>query len=205
MLKCPISSERLSTQVDAMMRMKAAKNLAARECLLIDNAYFTIHPPKGGVFKEIVLPPNEAYARFLIYEKLDVENAEFVLEKLLKFNWLDTEVIRIMTYFFTNVGWIKYSNLDCLAWILAELNIYYPDFCSDIVDGCCERIRDGLEKNAFKDNQMRVASLKFLGEIFNYFVVPSSLIFDTLFLLTQCGHRKLLYQFFNFRGWHFKA
>lgn len=192
MLKCPISSERLISQVDAMMRMKVARNLPTRECLLIDNAYFSIYPPKGG-FKEVILPPNESYARFLIYQKLDVDSADFVLEKLLKFDWQDQEVLKFMTYCFENVGWIKYSNLDCLAWVLAELHIYYPEFCINIIDGCCERIRSGLEHNAFKDNQNRISTLKFLGELFNYFLIPETLIFDTLFLLTQCGHRKTIY------------
>lgn len=46
-----------------------------------------------------------------------------------------------------------------------------------VVDGILEDIRIGLEVNHPKFNQRRVAAVKYLGELYNYRVIESSIIF----------------------------
>lgn len=46
-----------------------------------------------------------------------------------------------------------------------------------VVDGVLEDIRIGLEINHPKFNQRRVASVKYLGELYNYRVIESTIIF----------------------------
>lgn len=45
--------------------------------------------------------------------------------------------------------------------------------------------------NSFKYNQQRVATVKYLGELYNYRVLDSRVIFDTLWSLVTFGHREL--------------
>jgi regulator of nonsense transcripts 2 len=51
-----------------------------------------------------------------------------------------------------------------------------------------EEIRMGLELNDFNMQQMRLAHMRFLGELYNYQQLDSSIIFETLYLVIIFGH-----------------
>lgn len=51
-----------------------------------------------------------------------------------------------------------------------------------------EEIRVGLELNDYGMQQQRIAYMRFLGELYNYELVDSSVIFDTLYLILAFGH-----------------
>ncbi|RVW60855.1 Regulator of nonsense transcripts UPF2 [Vitis vinifera] len=51
-----------------------------------------------------------------------------------------------------------------------------------------EEIRLGLELNDYGMQQRRIAHMRFLGELYNYEHVDSSVIFDTLYLILAFGH-----------------
>ena len=59
-----------------------------------------------------------------------------------------------------------------------------------IIDNLLEQITLGLEQNDFKFNQRRVAEVKYLGELYNYKMVDSPVIFDTLYRIVTFGHRE---------------
>jgi regulator of nonsense transcripts 2 len=71
-----------------------------------------------------------------------------------------------------------------------DLNRYHPDFVVSVVDQILEDIRRGLEQNVYSTNQRRVATAKFLGELYNYRLLNSGIIFDMLWSLVTFGHRK---------------
>ncbi|KAG7177035.1 Regulator of nonsense transcripts 2-like [Homarus americanus] len=56
-----------------------------------------------------------------------------------------------------------------------------------VVDGILEDIRLGLEVNHPKYNQRRVAAVKYLGELYNYRVIESTIIFKVLYLFCTFG------------------
>lgn len=51
-----------------------------------------------------------------------------------------------------------------------------------------EEIRLGLELNDYGMQQKRIAHMRFLGELYNYEHVDSSVIFETLYLILIFGH-----------------
>lgn len=51
-----------------------------------------------------------------------------------------------------------------------------------------EEIRLGLELNDYGMQQRRIAHMRFLGELYNYEHVDSSVIFETLYLILVFGH-----------------
>lgn len=51
-----------------------------------------------------------------------------------------------------------------------------------------EEIRVGLELNEYGAQQKRLAHMRFLGELYNYEHVDSSVIFETLYLTLLYGH-----------------
>lgn len=71
-----------------------------------------------------------------------------------------------------------------------DLQRYRPAFSISVVDQILEDIRRGLEQNVYSANQKRIATIKFLGELYNYRMFSSSIIFDTLWLIVTFGHRE---------------
>ena len=59
-----------------------------------------------------------------------------------------------------------------------------------VVDNLLEKITLGLEQNDFKYNQQRIAEVKYLGELYNYKIVDSPVIFDTFYRIVTFGHGK---------------
>lgn len=71
-----------------------------------------------------------------------------------------------------------------------DLHRYHPDFVIAVVDQVLEDIRRGLEHNIYNTNQRRVATIKYLGELYNYRFLGSGIIFDTFWSLVTFGHRE---------------
>ncbi len=74
--------------------------------------------------------------------------------------------------------------LNLSGWLVCWLQ---EDVCVRVVDGVLENIRVGLELNLPKLNQARVSTLKYLGELYNYQLIESNVIFRTLYLLLSFG------------------
>ena len=89
---------------------------------------------------------------------------------------------------FSRPGKVKYSNIHLLAVLIGSLYRYHQDFVITVIDNLLENITLGLEQNDFKFNQRRLAEVKYLGELYNYKMVDSPLIFDTLYRIVTFGH-----------------
>lgn len=106
---------------------------------------------------------------------------------------------------FSKPGKVKYSNIHLLAILAGALYRYHQEFVITVVDNVMEQITLGLEQNDFKFNQRRIAEVKYLGELYNYKMVDSPVIFDTLYRIVTFGHGKILTALHNFRmstDWH---
>jgi regulator of nonsense transcripts 2 len=121
------------------------------------------------------------------------------------------QIVRKLHSAFTKVWKIKYSNVHLFAVLLYDLGRYHPEFKIGIIDEVLENIRVGMEVrprptpkstrtlttggmqvNSFKYNQQRIATVKYLGELYNYRVVEPPVILDTLWSLVTFGHRTFL-------------
>ncbi|KAK3111995.1 mRNA decay protein [Teratosphaeriaceae sp. CCFEE 6253] len=72
--------------------------------------------------------------------------------------------------------------------MLGALYRFHADFAISVIDDVLERITVGLETNDFKYNQRRIAEVKYLGELYTYRLVDSTIVFDTLYKLLNYGH-----------------
>jgi regulator of nonsense transcripts 2 len=98
------------------------------------------------------------------------------------------QVVMILEKIFSKPGKVKFSNIHLLAVLLGALYRYHQDFAIGVIDNVLEQITLGLEQNDFKFNQRRVAEAKYLGELYNYKMVDSTVIFDTLYRIVTFGH-----------------
>jgi regulator of nonsense transcripts 2 len=97
-------------------------------------------------------------------------------------------VVTMLEKIFCKPWKVKYSNVHLLAILASALYRYHQEFVIGIVDDILEQITVGLEQNTFKHNQMRIAQVKYLGELYNYKMVDSPVIFDTLYRIVTFGH-----------------
>lgn len=100
-------------------------------------------------------------------------------------------MVEILERIFSKPVKVKYGSIHLLAIVVSALYRYHQDFVIGIVDNVLESITLGLELNDFKFNQKRIAEVKYLGELYNYKMVDSPVIFDTLYRIITFGHRKL--------------
>jgi regulator of nonsense transcripts 2 len=80
----------------------------------------------------------------------------------------------------TSPWMLKYSAIPYLASVLAGIMWYHDWVGMIVVDALLEDIRIGLEINHPRLNQRRIACLRYLGEMYNYRVCDSAIIFKVL-------------------------
>ena len=132
----------------------------------------------------------ELFIRHLIYDVLSKKTIDKVLKLIRKLHWDDPVTTRTLHKLFTKPWKIKYGNISLLAMLTYDLQRYHPSFSIAIVDQVLEDVRRGMEQNVYSTNQRRVATIKYLGELYIYRLFSSGIIFDTLWSLVTFGHRQ---------------
>ena len=125
--------------------------------------------------------------RKLIYTDLNKSNTEKILKQVRKLNWDDPDVTIYIVKCLKNIWNVKYFNIRYVASLLAGLVQYHEWLAAEIIDSVLEDVRLGMEINKNKYNQRRTAMVKFLGEMYNYRLVDSSLVFKVLYSLITFG------------------
>lgn len=146
------------------------------------------NPPERAPKEEKIRTPMELFIHHLIYDVLSKKTIDKVLKLLRKLDWEDEVVKRTLCKIFTKPWKIKYMNVALLAMLTYDLQRYKPAFSISVVDQVLEDIRRGLEQNVYSTNQRRLATIKYLGELYIYRLLSSSIIFDTLWTLVTFGH-----------------
>jgi regulator of nonsense transcripts 2 len=189
LLRSEETGERMKSTLELLRRKRAAQNLDARQLVLLDNAYYQCNPPERDVVAAKQRTPMERYITHLMYDVLRRGTQDKVLKQLRKLPWQDDVARETLHNVFVRSWRIKFSNLHLLAVLMHDLQVFHNDFVVKVIDTVCEQIRFGMETNIFKDNQRRVATLKYFGELYNYRLVNSDMIFEQLWALVTFGHR----------------
>jgi regulator of nonsense transcripts 2 len=148
------------------------------------------NPPERAPRVEKQRTSIELFIRHLINDVLAKKTIDKVLKLIRKLDWEDPIVVYTLHKVFSKPWKIKFGNVNLLAMLVYDLQRYHPDFSIAIVDQVLEDVRRGLEQNMYKSNQRRVATMKFLGELYIYRVIGSTLVFDVFWSLVTFGHRE---------------
>jgi regulator of nonsense transcripts 2 len=171
-----------------MMRKMTATHLPGQERAMLQNAFYYCNPPDRPAILQKERTPMEMFIRKMIYLDLSKKTVSSVLKKLRMLHWEDPAIFSLLQKIFTKIWKLKYNNIYYLAQITASLMRYHPDFVIALVDSVFEYIRVGLEQNIFLHNQRRLAMVRYLGELYNFRVVETATIFDTLYLIVTFGY-----------------
>lgn len=182
----PDTNVRMANMLEILMRLKNVKNLDPRHSTLVENAYYLCKPPERSARVSKVRPPLHQYIRKLLFSDLDKSSIEHVLRQLRKLPWSECEPYLLKCFLKVHKG--KYGQIHLIASLTAGLSRYHDEFAVAVVDEVLEEIRLGLEINEYGMQQRRIAHMRFLGELYNYEHVDSSVVFDTLYLILSFGH-----------------
>ncbi|KAI9031872.1 armadillo-type protein [Phycomyces nitens] len=188
LLKSPETNQRMTTMLETVMRKKTVQHLDNRQSMMVENAYYQASPPDRAETVKKERPPMEIYIRKLAYVDLNKKSLDKVLKQMRKLHWEDPNIRHILYKIFQKIWKVKYGNIHLIAILASGLSRYHSDFGMQLVDSVIEEIRVGLEQNIFKHNQRRIAVAKYLGELYNYRMVDSPIIFDTLYTIVTLGH-----------------
>ncbi|KAK3034424.1 hypothetical protein RJ639_034661, partial [Escallonia herrerae] len=167
--RSPETSVRMANMLEILMRLKNVKNLDPRHSTLVENAYYLCKPPERSARVSKVRPPLHQYIRKLLFTNLDKASIEYVLRQLRKLPWSECEPYLLKCFMKVHKG--KYGQIHLIASLTAGLSRYHDEFAVCVVD-----------------EQRRIAHMRFLGELYNYEHVDSSVVFDTLYLILIFGH-----------------
>ncbi|KIY53966.1 ARM repeat-containing protein [Fistulina hepatica ATCC 64428] len=188
LLRSEETRERFAAMLELMRRKQSMQHFDQRQILLLENAYYQCNPPERAPIQEKERTPMELFIRHLIYDVLAKKTIDKVLKLIRKLDWNDSFVTRTLHKLFTKPWKTKFSNINLLAMLAYDLQRYHSEFVVVVVDQVLEDVRRGLEQNVYNVNQQRVATVKYLGELYIYRLVSSGIIFDTLWTMVTFGH-----------------
>lgn len=188
LLRNPDTAPRATSLLATLGRKKSAQHLGTQERMLLENALYYVDPPERAAIEQKDRTPTELFIRQLVYSDMTKRNYMKILKTIRKLHWEEDEVVTMLEKIFSKPGKVKFSNIHLLAILLQQLSRYHPKFGIMVIDNVLENIVLGLEQNDFKFSQKRIAEVKYLAELYNYKLVDSSCIFDTLYRIVTFGH-----------------
>ena len=190
LLRNPDTAPRMKSFLETLQRKKSAHHLGQQERMLLENAMYYVDPPERTAIQQKERTPVDLYLRKLIYLDMNRRTYTKVLKSIRKLHWEEPEIVEILEKIFTKPWKVKYSNIHYLAILVGALYRYHQDFIVSVLDTMLENITLGLEQNEFKFNQRRIAEVKYLGELYNYKMLDSPVIFDTMYRIVTFSHGK---------------
>jgi regulator of nonsense transcripts 2 len=188
LLRNPDTSPRMRSFLETLKRKRTAHHLSQQDRMLIENAMYYVDPPERSAIEQKERTPIDLYVRKLIYLDMNRRTYTRILKSIRKLHWEETEVVQILEKIFCKPGKLRYNNIHYLAILLQALYRYHQSFVITVLDTLLEFVTLGLEQNEFKFNQRRIAEVKYLAELYNYKLLDSGVIFDTLYRIVTFGH-----------------
>ena len=131
----------MENQLEMLMKMKKVHVLDAHCEYLLDNAYNAVKPPTMKSIVTEQLPVMQQYIHKLIYKDLSAKTCEKTLSRLRRLDWNDAQIRGWVSEALLNIHHQKYTNLECVAFLLAGLKRRHLAFVIKVVDTVLESVR----------------------------------------------------------------
>lgn len=180
----PGTSTRFENILDKLMRMKNIRNLPVHLEIMVEDTYFQLHPSGRKSVGAKELPIIRQFINHAIFVELHRRSDDSVLRSIRRLDWGNPDIPRWLQKAILDVGeHVAFHNIGNVASLLCALVPGRPQFVLQCIDALLESIQVGLEKNDFRDSPARIRQIKFVGELFNYRLFDTAMIFDSLFHL----------------------
>ena len=119
--------------------------------------------------------------------KIFLGNVEKIVKYLRRLKWEDPAVSQYVVKCLTKAYNFRWHLIRPLADVVSALSSYQERPVTRVIDSVFEDIRAGLEIHSPKLAQRRVATTKYLGELYIYRLVDSQNVFNTLYSIISYG------------------
>lgn len=161
--------------------------LDSRYVTQIENAFYYVCPPEAPAQPKEEEPPMHQFIRKILHEDLQKSNEEKILRLMRKLNWDDLDIASIAIQHLAG-GWrVRASARRALARLTAELAAWQENVAPAVVDTILEEIRVTMEDPHPRYNQRRIATVRYLGELYNYKLLDSRDVFTVLYSFITFG------------------
>ena len=188
----PHTHAKMVSVMDTTLRLKGVRNLDMRQSALLESAYFAVKPPERAVKVKVEYTLVQQYARHLVLEKLNSAgcSVDTVMKALRRLPWEDdTEDIEgHVLAAMQQLAESKYLACAALADLLSGINRHLPNLVVRFTDALLESVHRGLEVPYRREPQKMVGAMRMIGELYNFEVLSSSLVYDTLYKIINTGH-----------------
>uniref|UniRef100_A0A5S6R1U7 MIF4G domain-containing protein n=1 Tax=Trichuris muris TaxID=70415 RepID=A0A5S6R1U7_TRIMR len=191
LLHQPESHQRISYLLQVLKRrIKSMVHIEPRHQLMIHNAYYACYPPEIGEFsgvEKVEMTPMQKYIRYL-FDELNEETLDGIQVQFEKLNWKDPDVYKFVIRCMSRPWDHPCESSALLGCLIAGLMTSHPSIGFQVADNVLEDIRLDLEMAGERINQhRRRASIQLLGQLYNYRVVETAVILNTLYMLITFG------------------
>lgn len=180
---------RLLTNVflDQMIRMKTNTALDSRHAAQVESVYYLVKPPDSVKMEKKLRPPIHEYIRHLIFEELCKQNVDKCIKMMRRIQWDDPDVSNYAIKCLSKAYLLRFPLIRFLADLVSGLSSYQEKAVTMVIDNVFEDIRAGLEIHSPKLAQRRIAMAKYLGELYNYKLIESANVLNTLYSIISLG------------------
>jgi regulator of nonsense transcripts 2 len=172
--------------IETMMRLRSVKHLDPRQDGLVENAYFLCRPPEKSNKLKKQRPVLHEYIRKLLLQDLTRDQLDTVLVRLRRLPWPEAEDYVLKTLIGISKG--RYQSIPLAASVVAGLSRFYENIAIHLVDQLIDEILCGLQHAPVFGQQRSIANVRFIGELYNYEVINSRMVFFVLWSLLYHAH-----------------
>ncbi|AMD19751.1 HCL400Cp [Eremothecium sinecaudum] len=156
----------------------------------LENLILLIYPPKlsSSSLQGKTLTVEQRFYRALIRKELHLVGFKKTTALLKRANWKDEDVYKTLLSLFTKPHKIGYQSISLMAECLASIYLYRREFVVRTVDAILENIERNLEINEDSYNMKQIAQVTYMSWIFNYGMVRSEVILETMYHILKYGY-----------------
>jgi regulator of nonsense transcripts 2 len=186
------TTSKLTQIMDTIMRIRKARHFDERSIEMIKSAFYMVKPPQKKIEKKIkILSPMEEYIKELLLVRLDKSNVSFISKQLMRLPWSDESIDCgeiVVKYMLKVCRRGRYNSISSVASLVSSCKKGKPEVCVRIIDFLLEELRFIMEKPSMRDQQRAIVYAKLFGELHNFSLVPSQIIFGQLYDFVNFGH-----------------
>lgn len=186
------TTSKLAQIMDTMVRIRKARHFDERSIEMMKSAFYMVQPPQKKTEKKIkILSPMEEYIKELLLDRLDKSNISFVSKQLMRLPWSDESIDCgeiVVKYMLKVCRRGRYNSISSVASLVSSCKKGKPEVCTRIIDTLLEELRFIMEKPSMRDQQRAIVYAKLFGELHNFSLVSSQIIFGQLYDFVNFGH-----------------
>ena len=174
-----------------LAKLRSTRKLPYELAVLIDNAIGRCKPPQMSAIVEDQRPTLKRYIDYVIHNQLSRLSLERVVHQLRKLPWRAgpgaTHVVRWIIASLLDCACEKYHAIPMIACVLSALAHHYENEMLRALDTALNLARCTVDRDDSREAQRRLSVMKLLGELYNYALLDSSMVFRMLYVVVPRG------------------